>query len=138
MTTSPDMMPVVVDLYRMGRYTCEPINPAPVPEGGRLIAAKIIPCRIDLPRQYLDLDHRLDLPRTHYAFRISIVERTNGERYGQGEFMVIESGCADMVRVSFEPLGDYIEDYPFARVYRATEELWSRHKEKSLFDLVAA
>lgn len=131
--TAPDMMPCEVELGRMS-YTCEPINSAPLPKGGRLVAAKILPCKIDLPLRYWDLAKQFNIPRTHYAFRVSVVETAAGERYAQGEYMVVESGCADKIFAHFRPLKSHIEDIPLMPVNHAAQEMWNRHKDKSLFD----
>lgn len=135
MKVAPDMRPCEIELGRI-RYTCTPTNPAPLPKGGRLVAAKIFPCHIDLPVRYYELAREagIPLPRTHYAFRISVVENAVGERSAQAEYMVVESGCADKIFASFEPLKSHIEDLPFSSVDHAAREMWNRHKEKSLFD----
>lgn len=133
MIVAPDMMPCEVDLGKI-RYTCTPINPAPLPYGGRLVAAKILSRHIDLPGRYFELAREFGIPRTHYVFRISVIENAAGERSAQAEYMVIESGCKDKIFASFEPLKSHIEDFPFSGVNQAAQEMWNKYKHKSLFD----
>ncbi len=129
---TPDMKQFEVKLGRLGWCNCEPCNPAPVPENGRLVAANILPHFVVLPKRYSDF------PRSIYAFRVSVVETAGGERYAQAEYMVVEHCSLGKITASFEPLGSNIEDAPFGAVNKAAQEMFCRHKGKSLFDMVAA
>ena len=133
--TQPDMQSCEVDLGAMGRYPLEPVNHAPVPQGGRLIAAKIIPRKIFLSQGYA---REAGIPQTSYAFRVSVIENADGTRYAQGEIGSVDAYGNGTVKMSFSPIGDLIEDKEFRAINEAAREMWARHKEKSLFDLVAA
>lgn len=102
------------DFGMLGKYKFEASKPVPVPDGGKLIKSEIITLsNSSLPRKSVQKSYGVKL-NDKIKYRVSVVERKNGERYTIAEYAKSDTdGLNGLIKVNFEEMKtDLIENMP--------------------------
>lgn len=132
----PDMGSVHLDFGIMGEYDASPSNRAPVPEGGKLIAAEVFKNSLTISKKFAA---RYGFPEGKlFAFRNSIVENPDGTRYGQTEYMGDNRRTATGISGDFKLIPDIVmETREFDALSNRVRKLWERNKPTTQGDMFA-